>query len=70
MKGYVKVPKRFMKNLEKEFKGKTYDDKNLLAINKNFRVIHSSHWNGSHKPFYKRLYADLSFPGKEKDQYF
>lgn len=37
MKGYVKVPKRFMKNLEKEFKGKTYDDKNLLAINKNFQ---------------------------------
>lgn len=26
-----------MKNLEKEFKGKNYDDKNLLAISKNFQ---------------------------------
>ncbi|WP_262991366.1 hypothetical protein [Chryseobacterium gilvum] len=37
VKGYDKVPKRFMKNLEKDFKGKTYDDKNLIAINKNFQ---------------------------------
>ncbi|AZB31669.1 hypothetical protein [Chryseobacterium balustinum] len=36
-KGYTRVPKRFIKNLEKEFKGKTYDDKNLIAINKNFQ---------------------------------
>ncbi|KNB63226.1 hypothetical protein [Chryseobacterium sp. Hurlbut01] len=37
VKGYARVPKRFMKNLEKEFKGKTYDDKNLISINKNFQ---------------------------------
>jgi len=37
VKGYTRVPKRFIKNLEKDFKGKTYDDKNLLAINKNFQ---------------------------------
>lgn len=37
VKGYEKVPKRFIKNLEKEFKGKNYDDKNLLAINKTFQ---------------------------------
>lgn len=36
-KGYTRVPKRFIKNLEKEFKGKNYDDKNLIAINKNFQ---------------------------------
>lgn len=37
VKGYTRVPKRFLKNLEKDFKGKNYDDKNLLAINKNFQ---------------------------------
>ncbi|WP_449400539.1 hypothetical protein [Chryseobacterium wanjuense] len=37
VKGYTNVPKRFIKNLEKEFKGKTYDDKNLIAINKSFQ---------------------------------
>jgi len=36
VKGYTKVPKRFIKNLDKDFKGKTYDEKNLIAINKNF----------------------------------
>ncbi len=33
VKDYEKVPKRFVKNLEKEFKGKKYDQKNLEAIN-------------------------------------
>lgn len=33
LKGYTKVPKRFVKNLEKEFVGKKYDDENLLKIN-------------------------------------
>ena len=33
VKGYEKVPKRFIKNLEKEFTGKTYDENNLLSIN-------------------------------------
>ncbi|MDR6129611.1 hypothetical protein [Chryseobacterium sp. SORGH_AS_1175] len=37
VKGYERVPKRFIKNLEKDFKGKTYDDKNLVSINKNFQ---------------------------------
>ncbi|KQS94366.1 hypothetical protein [Chryseobacterium sp. Leaf394] len=37
MKGYTRVPKRFVKNLNKEFKGKNYDDKNLIAINKQFQ---------------------------------
>ena len=37
VKGYERVPKRFIKNLEKEFKGKTYDDKNLIAVNKSFQ---------------------------------
>lgn len=33
LQGFTKVPKRFVKNLEKEFVGKTYDDVNLLKIN-------------------------------------
>ncbi len=33
LQGFTKVPKRFVKNLEKEFVGKTYDDDNLLKIN-------------------------------------
>ena len=37
LKGYEKVPKRFMKNLHKEFAGKTYDENTLLKINKNFQ---------------------------------
>ncbi|MBW8359317.1 MAG: hypothetical protein K0M63_05885 [Weeksellaceae bacterium] len=37
LKGYDKVPKRFIKNLEKEFKSKRYDDKNLLAINRSLQ---------------------------------
>ncbi|MGC4128483.1 MAG: hypothetical protein QM564_02755 [Bergeyella sp.] len=32
VRGYEKVPKRFVKNIEKEHKGKIYDQKNLLAI--------------------------------------
>lgn len=30
--GYEKVPKRFLKNLEKEYNGKIYDEKNLVSI--------------------------------------
>lgn len=37
IKGYDKVPKRFTKNLEKEFGGKTYGDKNILKINQNLQ---------------------------------
>ena len=33
LQGFTKVPKRFVKNLEKEFVGKKYDDENLLKIN-------------------------------------
>lgn len=33
VQGYTKVPKRFVKNLEKEFVGKTYDDGNLIRLN-------------------------------------
>lgn len=33
MKGYDKVPQRFVKNLEKEFRGKSYDEKTLFGIN-------------------------------------
>lgn len=32
IKGYEKAPKRFVKNIEKEFKGKTYNEKTLSAI--------------------------------------
>ncbi len=32
-KGYDKIPSRFIKNLEKEYKGKNYNQKNLLSIN-------------------------------------
>lgn len=35
-RGYEKVPTRFIKNLEREFHGKTYDNKNLLLINNQF----------------------------------
>lgn len=37
MKGYEKVPKRFIKNLEKEYKGKNYDQRNLNAINQSLQ---------------------------------
>lgn len=37
LKGYEKPPKRFVKNLEKEYRGKVYDEKNLLAINKSLQ---------------------------------
>ena len=32
-KGYENPPSRFVKNLKREFQGKIYDDKNLVAIN-------------------------------------
>ena len=37
LKGYEKVPKRFIKNLEKGFQGKIYDDKNLVQINQSLQ---------------------------------
>ncbi|QNS40573.1 hypothetical protein H0S70_09270 [Chryseobacterium manosquense] len=37
IKGYEKVPKRFIKNIEKEFQGKKYDDQNLLRINQSLQ---------------------------------
>ena len=37
IKGYEKVPTRFIKNLEKEYKGKIYDDRNLVAINQSLQ---------------------------------
>lgn len=37
MKGYEKVPKRFVKNLEKEYSGKKYDQKNLNSINQSLQ---------------------------------
>lgn len=37
VRGYEKVPKRFIKNFEKEFKGKTYDDRNLLRLNQSLQ---------------------------------
>jgi len=37
IKGYEKVPSRFVKNIEKEFRGKKYDEKNLLAINRSLQ---------------------------------
>ncbi|TXF77178.1 hypothetical protein FUA25_04365 [Chryseobacterium sp.] len=37
IKGYEKVPKRFVKNLEKEFQGKIYDDRNLVQINQSLQ---------------------------------
>lgn len=37
LRGYENVPKRFIKNLEKDFKGKIYDDRNLLQINQSLQ---------------------------------
>lgn len=37
VKGYEKVPKRFIKNMEKEFRGKNYDEKTLLAIHQSLQ---------------------------------
>jgi hypothetical protein len=37
MKGYEKVPKRFVKNLEKEYGGKKYDRKNVDAIHQSLQ---------------------------------
>ncbi len=36
-RGYEKLPKRFVKNLEKEYRGKIYNDKNLLQINQSLQ---------------------------------
>lgn len=36
-KGYEKLPRRFIKNLEKDYNGTTYDEKNLLAINRHLQ---------------------------------
>lgn len=37
VKGYEKVPKRFIKNLEKEYRGKVYNENSLLSINQNLQ---------------------------------
>lgn len=37
IKGYEKVPQRFIKNFEKEYTSKLYDDKNLLSIYKSLQ---------------------------------
>lgn len=37
LKGYEKVPKRFVKNIEKEFKGKVYYDRNLIQMNQSLQ---------------------------------
>lgn len=37
IKGYDKVPKRFVKNLEKDFQGKIYSDENLIRINQSLQ---------------------------------
>lgn len=37
VKGYEKVPKRFIKNLKKEYSGKVYDEKNLLSVNQSLQ---------------------------------
>jgi len=37
IKGYDKVPKRFVKNLEKDFQGKIYADENLIRINQSLQ---------------------------------
>lgn len=37
IRGYEKVPKRFVKNLKKEFQGKIYGDKNLIAIHQSLK---------------------------------
>ncbi len=36
-RGYEKLPKRFVRNLEKEFQGKVYEDKNLMQINQSLQ---------------------------------
>lgn len=37
IKGYEKVPKQFVRNLEKQFRGKVYDPKNLEAISESLQ---------------------------------
>ena len=37
IKGYEKVPKRFVQNLEKNYQGKIYDDKNLISLNQSLQ---------------------------------
>lgn len=39
-KGYTRLPKQFVKALNKEYVGKNYDDKNLLAINNQLQNHH------------------------------
>lgn len=36
-KGYDRLPKQFVKNLNKEFVGKNYDDKNLISLNQSLQ---------------------------------
>ncbi len=37
VRGYEKVPKRFIKNLERDYKGKNYDDQNLSRLNQSLQ---------------------------------
>src|SRR5690606_6118275 len=37
VRGYEKVPKRFIKNLDKEFQGKIYDDQNLVRLSQSLQ---------------------------------
>jgi hypothetical protein len=37
IKGYEKIPKRFVQNLEKNYQGKIYDDKNLVSLNQSLQ---------------------------------
>jgi hypothetical protein len=70
VKGYTKSSQRFIKNLEKEFKGKTYDDKNLIAINKNFQSHQFVAGTAAANLIYQRFHEHLSFHGKEKTNTF
>jgi hypothetical protein len=68
LQGFTKVPKRFVKNLEKEFVGKKYDDENLLKINSRLENHPFLILEKLLKHFYKRFYANLSYVSEEKSQ--
>jgi hypothetical protein len=68
LQGFTKVPKRFVKNLEKEFVGKTYDDENLLKINSRLENHPFLMLEKLRKRFLQRFYANLPYFSEEKSQ--
>ena len=71
LKNQIKVPKQFIKNLEKKYIGKTYNDK---IINKIYKYLKNNHFIQLEKPpqtlFTKDSTQIFLFLQKEKEPHF